>query len=151
VQASYGLWIRDSNIFSSSEIRRYLVRTIAAWEASASVERIEIESNSITDVTQWVEKTYAPPFRYITSSSPYEASLIQLIATAIDDKSPYTGGHCRRVPELTSLIAEAAHNSQSDYLKNFQLSKADRYQLNVAGWLHDCGKLTTRLNCFSLL
>lgn len=70
-------------------------------------------------------------------------SLIELIASAIDDKSPYTGGHCRRVPELTSLIAEAAHNSQSDYLKNFQLSNSDRYQLKVAGWLHDCGKLTT--------
>ncbi|MDC9729372.1 MAG: GAF domain-containing protein [Methyloprofundus sp.] len=70
-------------------------------------------------------------------------SLIELIATAIDDKSPYTGGHCRRVPELTSLIAEAAHDSQSNYLKDFQLSNADRYQLKVAGWLHDCGKLTT--------
>jgi len=70
-------------------------------------------------------------------------SLIELIATAIDDKSPYTGGHCRRVPELTSLIAEAAHNSQSDYLKDFNLTGADRYQLKVAGWLHDCGKLTT--------
>jgi len=70
-------------------------------------------------------------------------SLIELIATAIDDKSPYTGGHCRRVPELTSLIAESAHNSQSSYLKNFSLTNADRYQLKVAGWLHDCGKLTT--------
>lgn len=70
-------------------------------------------------------------------------SLIELIATAIDNKSPYTGGHCRRVPVLTSLIAEAAHNSQSNYLKDFQLSNADRYQLKVAGWLHDCGKLTT--------
>jgi HD-GYP domain-containing protein (c-di-GMP phosphodiesterase class II) len=81
--------------------------------------------------------------RLISELEKMFESLIQLIATAIDDKSPYTGGHCRRVPELTSLIAEAAHNSQSDYLKNFQLSNADRYQLNVAGWLHDCGKLTT--------
>jgi len=70
-------------------------------------------------------------------------SLIELIATAINDKSLYTGGHCRRVPELTSLIVEAAHNSQPDYLKDFNLTDADRYQLKVAGWLHDCGKLTT--------
>jgi len=70
-------------------------------------------------------------------------SLIHLIATAIDDKSPYTGGHCRRVPELTLLIAEAAHNTQEGYLKNFSMTDADRYELKVAGWLHDCGKITT--------
>jgi len=56
---------------------------------------------------------------------------------------PYTGRYCRRVPELTSLIVEAAHNSQSEYLKDFNLTDADRYQLKVAGWLHDYGKLTT--------
>jgi len=70
-------------------------------------------------------------------------SLIQLIATAIDDKSPYTGGHCRRVPELTLLIAEAAHNTQKGYLKDFIMTNADRYELKIAGWLHDCGKITT--------
>jgi len=70
-------------------------------------------------------------------------SVIQLIATAIDDKSPYTGGHCRRVPELTLLLAEAAHNSQSNYLKDFTMTDKDRYELKIAGWLHDCGKITT--------
>ncbi len=70
-------------------------------------------------------------------------SLIQLIATAIDDKSPYTGGHCRRVPELTLLLAEAAHNSKGHYLKDFSMTDKDRYELKTAGWLHDCGKITT--------
>jgi len=70
-------------------------------------------------------------------------ALIQLTASAIDDKSPYTGGHCRRVPELTLLIAEAAHDSKSDYLSQFQLTDKDRYELKIAGWLHDCGKITT--------
>ena len=36
-------------------------------------------------------------------------SLIELINTAIDEKSPYTGGHCQRVPTLTMMLAEAAH------------------------------------------
>ncbi|MFZ2725914.1 MAG: HD domain-containing phosphohydrolase [Methylococcaceae bacterium] len=70
-------------------------------------------------------------------------SLVKLIATAIDEKSPYTGGHCRRVPELTMMLAEAAHNTDHGYLKDFQLSDADRYELTIAGWLHDCGKITT--------
>ncbi len=32
-------------------------------------------------------------------------SFIRLIATSIDEKSPYTGGHCKRVPELTMMLA----------------------------------------------
>lgn len=70
-------------------------------------------------------------------------SLIQLIATAIDDKSPFTGGHCRRVPEITMLLADAADKSELAYFKNFKMSDADRYELSIASWLHDCGKITT--------
>jgi HD-GYP domain-containing protein (c-di-GMP phosphodiesterase class II) len=70
-------------------------------------------------------------------------SMIKLIATAIDEKSPYTGEHCRRVPELTMMLAEAAHNTDTGYLRDFQLNDADRYELTVAGWLHDCGKITS--------
>jgi len=70
-------------------------------------------------------------------------SLIKLIATAIDDKSPYTGDHCRRVPSLTLLLAEAAHETEEGYLKDFKMTDMDRYELKIAGWLHDCGKITT--------
>ena len=70
-------------------------------------------------------------------------SLIRLIATAIDEKSPYTGGHCKRVPELTMALAEAAHNAEEGPFKEFSLSEDDRYELRMAAWLHDCGKITT--------
>ncbi len=70
-------------------------------------------------------------------------SMIKLVATAIDEKSPYTGGHCRRVPELTMLLAEAAHDTHHGYLKDFRLSDDDRYELSIASWLHDCGKITS--------
>lgn len=73
-------------------------------------------------------------------------SLIKLIANTIDKKSPYTGGHCRRVPELTSMLTEAAHNTNHGYLQDFSLSDADRYELNIASWLHDCGKIITPEN-----
>lgn len=69
--------------------------------------------------------------------------LIKLIATTIDQKSPYTGSHCRRVPELTMLLAEAVHDTQEGYFKDFTLTDADRYELKIAAWLHDCGKITT--------
>ena len=70
-------------------------------------------------------------------------SLINLINTAIDDKSPYTGGHCARVPALTMMLAEAANRSKSGDLKDFNLTDKDRYELKIAGLLHDCGKITT--------
>ncbi|PPC75943.1 phosphohydrolase [Pokkaliibacter plantistimulans] len=70
-------------------------------------------------------------------------SLTRLIAKAIDEKSPYTGGHCRRVPELTMIFAEAVHNTEQGPLSTFRMTDADRYELSIAGWLHDCGKIAT--------
>lgn len=70
-------------------------------------------------------------------------SLIQLINTAIDDKSPYTGGHCARVPVLTMMIAEAVNRTERGPLKDFVMTDKDRYELKIAGLLHDCGKITT--------
>src|SRR5262245_11882523 len=69
--------------------------------------------------------------------------LIQLIVKAIDQKSPYTGEHCRRVPILTELIADAACQSREGALKDFSLSDTERYELRIAALLHDCGKVTT--------
>ncbi|MCK5359339.1 MAG: GAF domain-containing protein [Gammaproteobacteria bacterium] len=70
-------------------------------------------------------------------------SIIQLVATAIDDKSPYTGEHCRRVPVLTMMLANAAHDTESGPLETFRMTEEDRYELEIAAWLHDCGKITT--------
>jgi HD-GYP domain-containing protein (c-di-GMP phosphodiesterase class II) len=70
-------------------------------------------------------------------------AFIKLIATAIDEKSPYTGGHCKRLPELTMMIAEACNKEEQGPLKDFSMAEKDSYELMVAGWLHDCGKVTT--------
>lgn len=70
-------------------------------------------------------------------------SFIQMINAAIDDKSPYTGGHCERVPELTMMLAEAVSRCKAGPLRDFVLTDHDRYELKIAGLLHDCGKVTT--------
>jgi HD-GYP domain-containing protein (c-di-GMP phosphodiesterase class II) len=70
-------------------------------------------------------------------------AFIQLINTAIDDKSPYTGGHCTRVPELTMMLAEAVDRTKSGPFKDFVMNDKDRHELKIAGLLHDCGKITT--------
>jgi HD-GYP domain-containing protein (c-di-GMP phosphodiesterase class II) len=70
-------------------------------------------------------------------------SFINLINSAIDEKSPYTGGHCQRVPVLTMLLAEAVNETREGPLADFSMSEKDRYELKIAGLLHDCGKVTT--------
>jgi HD-GYP domain-containing protein (c-di-GMP phosphodiesterase class II) len=71
-------------------------------------------------------------------------AFIQLIAGAIDAKSPYTGGHCARVPEVAALLAQAAHETTKGPFMAFRMETDDQWrEFNVAAWLHDCGKVTT--------
>jgi HD-GYP domain-containing protein (c-di-GMP phosphodiesterase class II) len=70
-------------------------------------------------------------------------SFISLINLAIDEKSPYTGGHCQRVPVLTMMLAEAVNETTEGPLASFGMTDKDRYELKIAGLLHDCGKVTT--------
>lgn len=70
-------------------------------------------------------------------------SFIKLINVAIDEKSPYTGGHCERVPVLTMMLAEAASAASEGPLKDFRMTEQDRKELKIAALMHDCGKVTT--------
>ncbi|MES2951944.1 MAG: HD domain-containing phosphohydrolase [Pseudomonadota bacterium] len=70
-------------------------------------------------------------------------SFISLINLAIDEKSHYTGGHCQRVPALTMMLAEAVNANKEGPLAAFSMDDRDRYELKIAGLLHDCGKVTT--------
>lgn len=70
-------------------------------------------------------------------------AFIKLINLAIDEKSPYTGGHCQRVPELTMMLAEVAEATSEGPLADFKLTDSERYELRIAALLHDCGKVTT--------
>ncbi len=66
-----------------------------------------------------------------------------LVADAIDKKSPYTGLHCKRVPILTMLLAQAANRSQHPDFQDFSLNEAQLFEIKTAALLHDCGKLAT--------
>jgi HD-GYP domain-containing protein (c-di-GMP phosphodiesterase class II) len=70
-------------------------------------------------------------------------AVILMVAGAIDAKSPYTHGHCQRVPEIARQLAEVAHNANEGPFADFSLSDDEWYELHLASWLHDCGKLTT--------
>lgn len=71
------------------------------------------------------------------------STFAETIAMAIDEKSPHTGGHCKRVPALTLMLADAVNAISKGPLASFSMSDSDRHQLDIAGWLHDCGKIAT--------
>lgn len=70
-------------------------------------------------------------------------SFIKLIASAIDAKSPYTGGHCQRVPEIAMLLAKAVSRATEGPFADVHFSEPELYELKIAAWLHDAGKVAT--------
>ena len=71
-------------------------------------------------------------------------SMIKILAGAIDAKSAYTGNHCKRVPELAAMLAEAAGKVSEGPLADFCFTTEDEWrEFRIGAWLHDCGKVTT--------
>ncbi|AGI23178.1 metal dependent phosphohydrolase [Pseudomonas sp. ATCC 13867] len=70
-------------------------------------------------------------------------AIIKLLADAIDAKSPYTGGHCERVPQLADLLLQKVIDARDGEYASFTMSDVERYEFQIAAWLHDCGKITS--------
>lgn len=101
------------------------------------IREIDDLSVSMITMTEAVKEYEASQHRFLDA-------VIQLIAEAIDDKSPYTAGHCERVPELAIMLAEQASASMQPPFDQFQLRNEDEWrEFRIAAWLHDCGKITT--------
>lgn len=81
--------------------------------------------------------------RLIKGQTELRDALIHIIAGAIDAKSPYTGGHCERVPAIFQMLLEAACEEREGPFKDFSLDENGWEEAKLAGWLHDCGKVTT--------
>ncbi|QFY88549.1 transporter substrate-binding domain-containing protein [Magnetovirga frankeli] len=81
---------------------------------------------------------------YEKSQEALMDAFIQLIADAIDAKSPYTAGHCIRVPEIALMLARQAHERDHGPFAPFHLQTEDEWrEFRIGAWLHDCGKVTT--------
>ncbi len=70
--------------------------------------------------------------------------MVRFVAGAIDAKSPYTGGHCARVPELAMMLAQAASDAKEGPFAGFAFTTVEEWrEFRIGAWLHDCGKVTT--------
>ncbi|MCI4627106.1 MAG: GAF domain-containing protein, partial [Candidatus Magnetoovum sp. WYHC-5] len=72
-----------------------------------------------------------------------QMGIIQAIASAIDEKSPYTGDHIRRVTEITMMLAHGICKSNDERWMNFTMDKNEEKTLKIAAWMHDVGKIIT--------
>ena len=81
--------------------------------------------------------------RLIQDTEALFESFVQVMATAIDERSPYTGGHIRRVAELTMVMAYAINASKTGYFADIAFSEEELEELRLAAWMHDIGKITT--------
>ncbi len=81
--------------------------------------------------------------RLVKETEELFEAFVRVMATAIDQRSPYTGGHIRRVAEMAMVVAEAVNACQTGPLANVQFSEDELNELRVAAWMHDIGKITT--------
>jgi len=103
----------------------------------SNIIEMEALSDSLVSMSQSIQS-------YEKSEEALLDSIIKLLAEAIDEKSPYTGKHCERVPKLAQLLLEAVNASQEKAFKAFSLTtKEELREFEIAAWLHDCGKVTT--------
>ncbi|WP_394201597.1 HD domain-containing phosphohydrolase [Shewanella waksmanii] len=109
-----------------------------------SVEHIETNIAEIDELAGSMVAMSSSIEQYEADQKELMEAFIRLIAQAIDDKSPYTAGHCNRVPELGLMLVQAASNSEAAPFKDFKISCEDEQrEFRIAAWLHDCGKITT--------
>lgn len=72
-------------------------------------------------------------------------SFVEVMATAIDSRTPYNANHTRRVALLAGELARTINNNSKGKYTDELFSKDRISQLVMAGWLHDIGKIATPL------
>jgi len=120
-----------------------VVQLLNARDAAGAVTEFTADDQRLTEALTALAGVVLEKALLIDRLETLFRSFVNLINVAIDEKSPHTSGHCQRVPELTMMLAEAAHETEEGPLGAFRMTERDRAELWMAGLLHDCGKITT--------
>lgn len=70
-------------------------------------------------------------------------SFIKSIAYAVDQKSPYTGGHVNKVASISLKIAKAINSAKTGKYADVHYTKQDINEIRISALMHDVGKITT--------
>ena len=139
-----------SESFLTVPMKNHENETIGVLQLINSIDQTTAKPKSFTSDEKKLAESLASQaaiaisnFQLINSLRHLLEKFIEIIANAIDDKSEYTGGHCRRVPAIARLMAEGINNTSSGPFKDTFFNEQDLYELHIAALLHDCGKITT--------
>jgi len=136
-------------LFSSNRIIRPIEALISEnkkikQRAFDEVEKIDTHIIEFIELSESQVSMSKSIQAYQRSQEEILEAIIKLIAEAIDAKSPYTAGHCKRVPAIAQLLLEEVNRSDSDAFRSFALtSKEALREFEIGAWMHDCGKVTT--------
>ena len=81
--------------------------------------------------------------REMRTQKAFIDAFIKSIVTAIDEKSPYTGGHVKRVVDISMMMAKTINKCSEEPFKNISFSDDQLEEIRLAAWMHDVGKITT--------
>ena len=81
--------------------------------------------------------------KLISNMTELFEAFVKVMATAIDEKSPVTGGHIRRVADLTLTMADVIHELKEGVFKDKKFTPDQMYELRIAAYMHDIGKVTS--------
>nr|WP_285892350.1 HD domain-containing phosphohydrolase [Vibrio intestinalis] len=136
-------WVMARPISEPINLLRQQVKLVKKRRYS-EVQRVHSRVEEIHQLGLSVIRSSHSFERFEQQQNEFFESVIQLIARAIDEKSPYTAGHCHRVPEIALMLAEAAENTEDGQFKHFRFENdEERREFRIAAWLHDCGKIAT--------
>ncbi len=115
----------------------------ARGDSGKDVVPFTYESQEMTESLASLAAVALSNNRLIRELENLMESFIRAIAATIDEKSPYTGGHVRRVAELTMDIARKVNDMEQGSYAEVHFSDDELKELQIAAWLHDVGKITT--------
>ncbi|OBT16873.1 hypothetical protein A9264_10280 [Vibrio sp. UCD-FRSSP16_10] len=146
--ALLALLIPLSRLFSNpiiKPIHELIEQTVTVRKRQyLEVSHVQTRIKELDELSKSIKVTAAELASYEKQQQEFVDSFIQLIAQAIDDKSPYTAGHCNRVPDLAIMLAKEAENASNGSFATFKFANdIERREFKIAAWLHDCGKITT--------
>ncbi|MEH6672169.1 HD domain-containing phosphohydrolase [Halopseudomonas sp.] len=120
-----------------------VLQLINALDSQGQVIPFHAEHQSLLESLGAIAATILTQRELIEAQKNLFESFIKLIAEAIDHKSPVTGRHCQKVPEIAMMLAETVCLAEEGEYAGLIFSEQELYELKIAAWLHDCGKITT--------
>ncbi len=120
-----------------------VLQLINALDADGKVVAFRAEQRYLLEALGAIAATILTQRELINAQKTLFESFIKLIAEAIDYKSPVTGRHCQKVPEIAMLLADAVCQANDGAYADVVFNEQQLYELKIAAWLHDCGKITT--------